>query len=88
MTDQEADCPLSFLFFHNFILNIYLFIYLFGCTRSLLWHTGSLVVVVGSSSLTRDQPWHWEVWSLSHWASREVPWVLYFSPIFFHDIKL
>ena len=28
MTDQEADCPLSFLFFHNFILNICLFIYL------------------------------------------------------------
>ena len=47
MTDQEADCPLSFLIFHNFILNIYLFICLFGCTRSLLWHTGSLVVVCG-----------------------------------------
>ena len=30
--------------------NIYLFSYLFGCTRSQLWH-------VRSSSLTRDQTW-------------------------------
>ena len=26
-----------------FVFNIYLFIYLFGCTGSQLWHTGSLV---------------------------------------------
>ena len=59
MTDQEADCPLSFLFFHNFILNICLFIYL--AAQGLCYGTQDLQLwYVGSSSLTKDQTWHWE----------------------------
>ena len=69
-------------FFFSFFFSI--FIYLFGCTRSLLHHGGSFFLSffffsqlqhVGSSSLTRDwtQAPALGVWNLSHWTTREVP---------------
>ena len=58
------------------------FFLVFGCTRSYLQHTGSLVANswlrhVGSGSLTRD--WTWSpalgTQNLNHWTTKEVPMV-------------
>ena len=62
-------------------LFICLFICLFGCTRSRLWHTGSLLQHVESSFLTRDrtQTPYMGAQSLSHWTTREVPICYFFD---------
>ena len=83
---RQISLPLGFFYFRQhsspliisaFMLYLLIFIYLFGCTWSQLWH-------VGSSDLTRGQTWalpalRW--WSLSHWITREM--LCYIFHVFF-----
>ena len=55
------ECP-SFLRLNDILKNFYLFI-LFGCTRSQLWHMGSLVAACGTyfpDQGCNSGPLHWE----------------------------
>ena len=57
----------------------------FGCDMwdlFKLWHLGSLLVHVGSSSLARIEP-RSPAQSLSHWTTREVSFVVNFYSLFF-----
>ena len=51
----------------------FLFLYLFGCSGSQLWHVNSYWWLVGSVPDQGSSPvaLHWEQ-SLSHWTSRDV----------------
>ena len=67
--------------------HVFLYIYLFRCTGFQLQHANSQLQQVRSSSLTGVEPGPPALgaWSLSHWTTREVSYMIfgsYFSCVF------